>query len=175
MNDFVTYIGIGSNLGDKISNCRRALEEMNRLPKTRVINSSALFKTEPVGVTGQDWYLNCVAQVNTSQRPVRFLKNLLAIEAQMGRLRKDRWEARNIDLDILLFGQEIIASDELVIPHPLLHERRFVLEPLSQLAPQLIHPLLKVTIQQLLDELPPGPFVEKMKESDVTVYKTDKP
>ena len=91
----------------------------------------------------------------------------------MGRVRKNRWEARNIDLDILLFGQEIVASDDLVIPHPLLHKRRFVLEPLSQLAPHLIHPLLGVTMQQLLDELPPGPLVEMVEESCVTVYQPD--
>jgi len=174
LNDFVTYIGIGANLGDKVFNCRRSLKKINHLPKTSVITCSALFKTEPVGVTGQDWYINCVAQVNTSQPPVQFLKNLLTIEARMGRVRKNRWEARNIDLDILLFGQEIVASDDLVIPHPLLHKRRFVLEPLSQLAPHLIHPLLGVTMQQLLDELPPGPLVEMVEESCVTVYQPDK-
>ncbi len=84
----------------------------------------------------------------------------MGIESDMGRVRRERWEARVIDLDILLFGREVIKSDNLVIPHPLLHKRRFVLEPLFQLAPDLMHPVLKVTIGQLLNKLPGGPSAE---------------
>lgn len=125
---------------------------------------SALFKTEPDGVTGQDWYANLVAQVTTTQRPSQLLKTLMCIESDMGRIRKKRWEARIIDLDILLFGQEIIEYSNLIIPHPLLHKRRFVLEPLAQLAPDLVHPVLKSTISQLLNRLPKGPSVEILME-----------
>jgi len=121
-----------------------------------------MFKTEPEGVSGQDWYANCVAQVTITQRPSQLLKGLMGIESDMGRIRKKRWETRIIDLDILLFGQEIIESDDLTIPHPLLHKRRFVLEPLFQLAPELMHPVLKLTISQLLNKLPKGPSVEPL-------------
>jgi len=91
----------------------------------------------------------------------------MGIESDMGRIRKRRWEARIIDLDILLFGQEILAYNNLVIPHPLLHKRRFVLEPLAQLAPDLVHPVLKLTIRQLLSKLPIPPYggtVEVLEE-----------
>ncbi len=121
---------------------------------------SAIFKTEPDGVTGQDWYANCVAQVTATQRPSQLLKELLSIESDMGRIRKKKWGARVIDLDILLFGQETIESNNLIIPHPLLHKRRFVLEPLVQLAPDLVHPILRLTISQLLNKLPKGRSVE---------------
>jgi len=128
---------------------------------------SSLFKTEPVGVTEQDWYVNCISQVTTTQHPSQLLKGLMKIESAMGRVRKKRWEARIIDLDILMFGQEIIESNNLVIPHPLLHKRRFVLEPLVQLAPDLVHPALKLTIRQILNKLPVPPYggtVEVLKE-----------
>ncbi len=154
------YIGIGSNLGDKVNNCLQSIKSIERLPGCHVISRSSTFKTEPDGVTGQDWYANCVIQIKTTQRPSELLRSLMDIESGMGRIRKKKWEARIIDLDILLFNQEIVNTDSLSIPHPLLHKRRFVLEPLAQLAPDLIHPVLKVTIRQLKEELPKGPFVE---------------
>ena len=156
----VAYIGIGSNLGNKISNCRSAIEEMGHVPGCQVAACSSLFKTEPEGVTEQDWYVNCVSQLTTDLSPIQLIKALLSIEHAMGRRRKKRWEARIIDLDILLFGQEVIGLHDLVIPHSLLHERRFVLEPLAQLAPEFIHPVLKTTIRRLLHGLPKGPPVE---------------
>jgi len=130
-----------------------------------VTGCSALFKTEPEGVTGQDWYANLVAQLATTQRPSQLLKGLMDIESGMGRMRKKRWEARIIDLDILIFGQEIIELDNLTIPHPLLHKRRFALEPLVQLAPDLVHPVLGLTLSQLLNKLPKGPSVELLHSS----------
>ena len=160
----IAYIGVGSNLGDKILNCRYAIEEMSQLPECQVTGCSSLFKTEPEGVTGQDWYINCVSQLKTALGPFQLIKALLSIEHAMGRKRRRRWEARIIDLDILLFGQEVIQSPDLVIPHPLLHKRRFVLEPLAQLAPHLVHPVLKLTIRHLLNGLPAGPSVELARE-----------
>jgi 2-amino-4-hydroxy-6-hydroxymethyldihydropteridine diphosphokinase len=158
------YIGIGSNLGCKVFNCRCAIEKISLLPGCHVTARSALFKTEPEGVIGQDWYVNCVSQLATTLSPFQLIKELLGIEYAMGRRRKRHWEARIIDLDLLLFGQEVIRSSNLIIPHPLLHERRFVLEPLVQIAPDLVHPVLKVTIRHLLGELPKGPSVEVLKE-----------
>ncbi|HUU41640.1 MAG TPA: 2-amino-4-hydroxy-6-hydroxymethyldihydropteridine diphosphokinase [Desulfatiglandales bacterium] len=154
MNDVIAYIGIGSNLGDKLSNCRHSIDRIGQLPECSVTARSSLFKTEPEGVSEQDWYANCVVEVSTMQNPSQILTGLMNIESNMGRVRKKRWEARIIDLDILLFGQKIIKSHHLLIPHPLLHKRRFVLEPLVQLAPDLMHPVLKVTMKQLLNRLP---------------------
>jgi len=161
----IAYIGIGSNMGDKISNCRRAIEEMDELPGCKVAASSSLYKTEPVGVAEQDWYINCVARLTTSLDPFQLIKALLSIEYAMGRRRRRKWEARIIDLDILLFGQDIIRSCDLVIPHPLMHERRFVLEPLAQLAPDFIHPILKLTIRRLLEGLAVRHSVEPVGEA----------
>lgn len=161
----VAYIGIGSNMGDKVSNCRRAIEEMDELPACKVTAGSSLYKTEPVGVAEQDWYINCVAQLTTSLDPFQLIKALLSIEHAMGRRRRRKWEARIIDLDILLFGQDIIRCDDLVIPHPLMHERRFVLEPLAELAPDFKHPVLKVTIRRLLEGLSVGHSVEPVGEA----------
>jgi 2-amino-4-hydroxy-6-hydroxymethyldihydropteridine diphosphokinase len=158
------YIGVGSNLGDKPHNCRHSLQRINQLPGCKVTACSDIFKTEPEGVTGQDWYANCVAEIKTRHTPFQLLKDLLAIEYDMGRVRTKRWESRIIDLDILLFGQAIIESNNLTIPHPLLRKRRFVLEPLVQLAPDLVHPVLNVTIRQLFNELPKGSFAEVLKE-----------
>ncbi len=164
MDSTIAYIGIGSNLGDKLFNCRYSIDKINQLPGCHVSAVSAIFKTEPVGVTGQPWYANCVVELSTTQLPSQLLKGLLSIESDMGRIRKKRWEARIIDLDILLFGQEIIESNNLMIPHPFLHKRQFVLEPLDQLAPDLMHPVLKSTINQLLNKLPKGPSVVVLKE-----------
>jgi 2-amino-4-hydroxy-6-hydroxymethyldihydropteridine diphosphokinase len=164
VEQITAYIGVGANLGDKACNCRHALKRIAQLPGCTIISRSPLFKTEPVGVTEQDWYINCVAGIRTNQTPVQLLKNLLTIEAQMGRIRKRRWEARLIDLDLLLFGQVIIRSHDLVVPHPRLHLRQFVLEPLARVAPDLIHPVCGLTIRQLLHRLPKGPSVEELQE-----------
>jgi len=163
----IAYIGIGSNLGDKSFNCRYSIDQIDILPGCHVIARSTLFKTEPEGVTGQPWYVNCVAQIAVTKSPFKLLKGLMNIESAMGRVRRKRWDARIIDLDILLFGQEIRESHNLTIPHPLMHKRRFVLEPLAQLAPDLVHPVLKVTIQELLHNLLIPPYsgtVEILKE-----------
>ena len=158
MENTIAYIGIGSNVGDKPFNCRYSIDKINQLPGCHVTACSALFKTEPEGVTDQDWYANCVVEISTTKSSSQLLKVLLSIEYDMGRIRKKRWEPRIIDLDILLFGQEIIESHYLVIPHPLLHKRRFVLEPLVQLVPDLVHPVLQLTIRQLLNSLPNPPY-----------------
>lgn len=169
MEGTTAYIGIGSNLGDKVSNCRYAINRINELPSCQVTRCSAIFKTEPDGVTGQDWYANCVAEVQVTQIPSHLLKGLMGIESDMGRVREKRWEARIIDLDILLFGQQVIESHSLNIPHPLLHKRRFVLEPLFQLGPDLVHPVLKVTVGQLLNRLPQGPSIEFLGDPPIQI------
>ena len=164
MEAAVAYIGIGSNLGHKVFNCKRSIANIDQVPGCEVTACSDLFETEPEGVTGQQWYANCVAEVKTERTPPELLDSLVAIEQEMGRIRAKKWESRIIDLDILLFGEQVIDSPDLVVPHPLLHTRRFVLEPLVQLAPELVHPVLNVTIRRLLNELPKESYVEILKE-----------
>jgi 2-amino-4-hydroxy-6-hydroxymethyldihydropteridine diphosphokinase len=148
------YIAIGSNLGRRAFNCREAVERMGLIPGCRVVADSGLFRTEPIGVHGQDWYVNGVVALATDLPPRPLLETLLAIEAAMGRERKEKWAARIIDLDILLCGQAVMDEADLTIPHPLMHLRRFVMVPMNRLAPQLVHPVLQRTMAELLAGLP---------------------
>ena len=145
------YIGVGSNLGDKVANCRTAIQRVADLPGCSVTVQSPLYRTEPVDVEDQEWYVNAVIRVDTKLAARDLLIQLMAIEASMGRVRKQKWEARIIDLDILLYGNHRIQEEGLIIPHPLMHSRRFVLVPLDQLDPQLVHPVFGKTISQLLE------------------------
>jgi 2-amino-4-hydroxy-6-hydroxymethyldihydropteridine diphosphokinase len=159
------YIGIGSNLGDRRGNCIEAVERMGKMHDCRMIGCSDWYLTKPVGVEDQDWFVNGVASLTTEISPQDLLCRVLEMEADMGRVRRERWDPRIIDLDILLFGQEIIHEENLRVPHPLMHLRRFVLEPLVELAPDLIHPSLGVSMMELLGRLPDdGQVVTLMKE-----------
>ena len=146
------YIGVGSNLGDKAANCRTAVEKVDALPGCSVRARSGLYSTEPVGVEDQEWYVNGAICVDTELPPINLLVGLQVIEASMGRVRRQKWEARIIDLDILLYGNHLINEKGLIIPHPLMHTRRFVLVPMNQLDPYLVHPGLGKTIWQLLKD-----------------------
>lgn len=150
----LVYIGVGSNLGDKVGNCRRAVEAILADGRNQIVQCSPLYRTEPVGKKDQDWFINGVFAMETSMEPGELLDFLLATEKIMGRVRTERWGPRVIDLDILIFGQKVISEGGLQIPHPRLHERRFVLVPLRDIAPNLVHPLLGKTIYQILAELP---------------------
>ncbi|MBI5967168.1 MAG: 2-amino-4-hydroxy-6-hydroxymethyldihydropteridine diphosphokinase [Deltaproteobacteria bacterium] len=150
----LVYIGIGSNLGDKLGNCRRAIAAIVADRRNQLMKCSPFYQTEPVGKKDQDWFVNGVVAVETSQGPREFLDFLLAIERMMGRERGEPWGPRVIDLDLLFFGNEILKEGDLQIPHPRLHERRFVLVPLRDIAPHHGHPLIGKTISQILSELP---------------------
>jgi 2-amino-4-hydroxy-6-hydroxymethyldihydropteridine diphosphokinase len=159
------YIGIGSNLGDKSKNCIKAIEMISVLPGCKLMKQSDLYLTKPVGVEDQDWYVNGVVDLFTGLSPQDLLNYLLSIEENMGRVRRQRWESRIIDLDILFFGQDMIDEKHLTIPHPRLHSRRFVLVPMTQIAPDFIHPSLGLTMAELLGKCPEnGQVVVPIKE-----------
>ncbi len=148
------YIGVGSNLGDKINNCLEAVVRIDEISGCRVTAQSDFYRTQPVGVKGQDWYVNGVIVLSADIPARDLLKGLLAIEVDMGRERKRKWDSRIIDLDILLFGEEVISEKGLQVPHPLMHLRRFVLAPMVSLAPDLVHPVLKKSMAELLVDSP---------------------
>ena len=148
------YIGIGSNLGNRHHNCLQAVKRLGQIPDVEVTGVSEWYLTKPVGVDGQDWYVNGVISLGVKIAPQGLLERLMRVEQDMGRVRKERWGPRVIDLDILLFGEKIIHEDNLIVPHPRMHVRRFVLVPMADLAPGMIHPTLGTTMTQLLNGLP---------------------
>jgi 2-amino-4-hydroxy-6-hydroxymethyldihydropteridine diphosphokinase len=150
----VVFIGIGSNLGDRKANYLEAIERIAGLPKTRIVKQSSLYESEPLG-NARTWFVNAVIEIETEFDATRLLKQLKAIETAMGRkrVRGKRWGSRIIDLDILFFDNELINKRNLKIPHPELQNRRFVLAPLAELAPQLIHPKLALSVSELLAAL----------------------
>ncbi len=145
------HIGIGSNLGDRRANSAEAIEKVSQLPGTRVVRASSLYESEPLG-NAKTWFVNSVIEVDSVLAPEALLKKLQAIEEAMGRKRVKgkRWGSRIIDLDILLYDQDVIDKRNLKIPHPELHKRRFVLLPLAELAPQVVHPQLGQSVSTLL-------------------------
>jgi len=151
MNTVKAYIGLGANLGDRGDTINRALDELEKSPRVRVTRRSDLIETAPVGgPENQPLFLNGAAEVETDLPPRELLTLLQSIEDRLGRSHSGpRWGPRTIDLDILFYGEVILNDQDLIIPHPRLHERRFVLEPLAQIVPTLRHPRLKKTIQFL--------------------------
>ncbi|MDA8172249.1 MAG: 2-amino-4-hydroxy-6-hydroxymethyldihydropteridine diphosphokinase [Nitrospiraceae bacterium] len=147
-------IGIGSNLGDRLQNCKRALRLLEQRG-IRVKAVSGAYETKPWGgqsVAGQPDFINMAAVVETDISPRALLNVLLEVEKEMGRVRERKWGPRIIDLDILLYADEVMDQPGLKIPHPLMHERDFVLRPLAEIAPEALHPVLKKTVRQLLEE-----------------------
>jgi 2-amino-4-hydroxy-6-hydroxymethyldihydropteridine diphosphokinase len=158
----VAYIGIGSNLGDKAGQCEKAISEILKADRTILLAKSSLFKTKPMGYTSQDWFINGVIKIETELEPFDLLRVLKEIESRLGRRETFRWGPRAIDLDILFFDEEEIYVEGLRIPHPLLHERQFVLIPLAEIDRGLIHPVLKKSIGEILDNLTEDQGVEKV-------------
>lgn len=147
------FIGIGSNVGDRLENLSWAAKRLLASPKVELIKGSSVYETEPVGMEEQPWFLNSVLWIKTEMAPMELLMRLLEIEREMGRVREVRFGPRPIDLDILVFGRLIVRDEALEIPHPRMHQRRFVLEPLAEIAPQLVHPAIGVTVVDLLARL----------------------
>ncbi len=145
------YLGIGSNLGKRQESCLRAIELL-RSKSLTVTKQSSMYETEPWGITKQSKFINMAVEVETDLTPMELLYLIKTIENEMGRLHSERWGPRIIDIDILLYDDTYINEDELKIPHPLLHERDFVLEPLSEIAPEKVHPVLSKKISALLKD-----------------------
>jgi 2-amino-4-hydroxy-6-hydroxymethyldihydropteridine diphosphokinase len=155
----IAYLSLGSNQGDRRANLEAALEHLRELGE--LVAVSSFYETEPVGVIRQDWFLNCAVALETEQMPRQFMARILAIEKAMGRRRVQPQGPRNIDIDIVLFGNSVVKTATLTIPHPAMHERRFVLAPLAEIAPGARHPVLRRTVRELLDAVPQGDAVVK--------------
>ena len=143
-----TFIGLGSNINDRHYNLNLALQHINQL--ATIIKKSSIYETEPVGYKNQNKFLNMVIEITTNLSAYKLFKHLQNIEKKMGRIKTFKNGPRIIDLDVLLYGQEIIKTKTLEIPHPRIQERSFVLKPLAEIAPELIHPKLKTSIINLL-------------------------
>jgi 2-amino-4-hydroxy-6-hydroxymethyldihydropteridine diphosphokinase len=149
----VSFIGIGSNMGRPADACREAAIKLSGMDGVSLLRCSSLYRTEPVGPRDQPWFINSVAEVRTVLMPRQLFDALKEIERAMGRTEGLKWGPRIIDLDLLLYGQEVVAETGLVIPHPELHRRRFVLVPLCELASYAIHPAFGISVHGLKDRL----------------------
>lgn len=149
------YLSLGSNLGDRAANLRLAISRLGELGVVSAVSS--FYETEPVEVKSQQpWFLNCAVTLETDLMPKQLLSRALAIEQEMGRRRTEAKGPRTIDIDIIFFGNAVVDTPDLTIPHPAMQQRRFVLAPLAEIAPEVRHPVLKCTVRELLAELPAG-------------------
>jgi 2-amino-4-hydroxy-6-hydroxymethyldihydropteridine diphosphokinase len=156
----IAYLSLGSNLGDRAATLRAAVAQLE--VAGRVVAVSALYETQPVEVQDQPWFLNCVAAIETGKSPRELLQLALGIEAAMGRIRMRDKGARKIDIDLVLLGDSVVDEQGLKIPHPSMHLRRFVLEPLVEIAPEARHPGLGKTARELLAALGEAQTVRRL-------------
>jgi 2-amino-4-hydroxy-6-hydroxymethyldihydropteridine diphosphokinase len=147
------YLSLGSNVGDREKHLHTAIERLDA-PDVRVLRVSPLYETEPVEYTAQRWFLNLVVEADTTLFPMQLLSRTSRIERDLGRTRTVPKGPRTIDIDILLYGKSVVRSAQLEIPHPRMAERRFVLAPLAELAPELRHPVTHRTVREMLDAAP---------------------
>lgn len=155
MTQVTAYVALGSNLGDREAILRDALDAIGCIERTKVTRVSDIIETPPMGQPGQRDYLNAVAALHTEMSPRELLEQFLEIEAAHGRTRSEqsRWGSRVLDIDLLLYGEQVIDEPGLTVPHPHMHERLFVLQPLSQIAPDVMHPVLGKPVHVLLEDL----------------------
>jgi len=152
----MVYLGLGSNLGDLKKNLITACQAFD------VRNKSSIYETEPVGYLDQSWFLNMVIEIESDDTPHQLLLYCQSVETKMGRIREIPKGPRTIDIDILFYDELVIQERNLIIPHPEIPNRRFVLEPLNEIAPAFIHPVMKVSIAELLRRCPDDSAVQKL-------------
>lgn len=158
----ISFIGVGANLGRPLEQCREAIQRVGQQEGITLLREASFYRTEPIGDPGQPWYVNTVIEVRTTLTPRSLLSGMEEIEQQMGRRRSEvKWEPRVIDLDLLFYGQEVIAEEGLIIPHPELQWRRFVLIPLNEIASYVVHPSFGVSVRGLLKRCEDRSRVEK--------------
>ena len=146
-------VGVGSNVGDRASLIENAVRQLGEQEGNRISAISSLYETEPFGKGDQPWFLNCVVQVETQKTIKAFFHSLQTLETSLGRLREERWGTRTLDLDLLFFNNTVFSDQELTVPHPGIPHRRFVLEPLCEIAPALVHPIHHLTAHELYKQL----------------------
>jgi 2-amino-4-hydroxy-6-hydroxymethyldihydropteridine diphosphokinase len=157
----LVFLSLGSNVGDREANLRDAQKRLGAVGRVAAVSS--FYETEPVEFTQQPWFLNCAVALETAQTPQQLMTSILNIEETMGRRRVQKKGPRTIDIDILLFGDAVLDSPQVTIPHPAMHKRRFVLEPLAEIAPGVRHRVFDKTILELRDALPFGQTLRKLK------------
>lgn len=158
----IAFIGIGSNLGDKIAHCEKAIIEILNIDRHRLIARSSLYRTKPVGYTAQQWFINGVVKIETDLEPLDLHRMLKDVELKMGRKETFPWGPRIIDLDLLFYDTLRMETEELRLPHPRVHQRQFVLIPLSEIDPNFIHPVFKKTAPELLKEIKEDQGVKRL-------------
>jgi len=164
LNGIICYIGIGSNLGNALKNCQHAVESLSLTAGVEITRVSPFYKTEPVGIENQNMFINAVVEIRTVLSARNLFQALQGIEKDMGRDREVKGGPRIIDLDLLFYGQEVIQDADLIVPHPEIQRRRFVLEPICEIASYLIHPDFGVSMRGLKDRLSDNKMVEMIKE-----------
>ncbi len=152
----IAYLGLGANLGVPEVQLRDALKRLNAAEEVEVTRVSAFYRNPPLGPENQPWYVNAAARLRTRLGPEELLRLLQQVETALGRVRGERWGPRRLDLDLLLYNGEVIFAPDLVVPHPEMHRRAFVLAPLAEIAPRAWHPVLQKSAQDLLAALDPA-------------------
>lgn len=168
------YIGVGSNLGDRTLRCQEAIRAISKIAGVTAIDASSFYETTPVPPASGGWFINGVVSVQTQLTPEALLFELRRIEQSMGRAaERARGADRSIDLDLLLVGSQVVEQPDLVLPHPRLHQRRFVLVPLCELDPNLRHPVFGVTMQELLHRLDDPSLVRLLMSAEKSIPRED--
>ena len=162
----VAYISLGSNMGDRLGHLKDAIDELHKDKQISIKKVSSIYETDPVGYTNQGNFLNIVAKLETDYEAEQLLRKCLQVELQLGRERKIRWGPRTIDLDILLYNQDNIETDDLSVPHPRMHERAFVIIPLLEIEPNIELPAMELPLQKVLEHIPDKEGVRLWKRKD---------
>mgnify|MGYP003550165928 FL=1 len=162
----VAYISLGSNLDDRLSYLKGAIAELHKDERISIDKISSIYETDPVGYTNQGNFLNIVVKLETDYEVEQLLQKCLQIELELGRERKIRWGPRTIDLDILLYNQDNIETDDLSVPHPRMHERAFVIIPLLEIEPNIELPAMELPLQKVLEHIPDKEGVRLWKRKD---------